>query len=229
MNSRLRDPLVRNRAAFLLGFAAYFAVLWWFWNTQWVYPLKMFVVLLHELSHGLVAIVTGGYIDRIVLDPAQGGLCECPGGSAFLTLSAGYLGSLVWGGLLVIAGHELKRWSGQILLGIGVAVVALSIVFVRGSFGLTFGVLFGLALVAVARLLPPVVSRVALTTLGLTSCLYAILDIKSDVIDRPELRSDARMLAEMTGVPTLVWGVLWILLALAFSWLLLRRAYRKST
>ncbi len=228
MSSRLSDPVVRNRATFLMGFAAYFAVLWWFWDTQWVYPLKMFVVLLHEISHGLVAIVTGGYIDRIVLDPAQGGLCECPGGSAFLTLSAGYLGSLVWGGLLVIAGHELKRWSRQIMLGIGVAVVALSLGFVRGSFGLTFGILFGVALVGVGRYLPPVVSRVTLTTLGLTSCLYAILDIKSDVIDRPELRSDARMLAEMTGVPTVAWGVLWILLALAFSWLLLRRAYRKS-
>ena len=47
----------------------------------------------------------------------------------------------------------------------------------------------------------------------MTSCLYAIYDIKSDVLDRPHLRSDARMLAEHTGVPTEVWGVIWIALA----------------
>jgi len=224
----MTDQATRGRLTFLVGFAAYFAVIWWFWDTQWVYPLKMFVVLLHELSHGLVAVVTGGYIDKIVLDPAEGGACHCPGGSAFLTLSAGYLGSLVWGGLLVIGGHELRRWSRPITLVIGLAVVALSVAYVRGSFGLVFGVLFGLSLVATGRLLPAVANRVVLTTLGLTSCLYALLDIKSDVIDRPELQSDARMLAEMTGVPTLVWGGLWILVALAFSGLLLRRAYRKS-
>ena len=228
MSPTTTDRAGRSRLTFLVGFAAYFAVLWWFWDTQWVYPLKMFVVLLHEISHGLIAIVTGGYIEKIVLDPAEGGACYCPGGSAFLTLSAGYLGSLVWGGLLVIAGHEWKRWSRAIMLIIGLGVIGMTIGYVRGSFGLVFGVLFGLGLVATARLLPAVVNRVVLTTLGLTSCLYALLDIKSDVIDRPELRSDARMLAEMTGVPTLVWGGLWILLALAFSGLLVRRAYRKA-
>jgi hypothetical protein len=36
------------------------------------------------------------------------------------------------------------------------------------------------------------------------------------------------MLAEITGVPTLVWGVLWIGAALAFSVWLLGRAYRDA-
>jgi Zn-dependent membrane protease YugP len=64
--------------------------------------------------------------------------------------------------------------------------------------------------------------------LGLTSVGYAILDIKSDIIDRPELQSDARMLAEMTGIPTVVWGVLWIGLALLAAVWLVRRAYRNA-
>jgi hypothetical protein len=36
------------------------------------------------------------------------------------------------------------------------------------------------------------------------------------------------MLAEMTGVPTAVWGVVWIALALFVSFLLFRRAYRDA-
>jgi hypothetical protein len=63
--------------------------------------------------------------------------------------------------------------------------------------------------------------------LGLTSTLYAILDIKSDVLDRPHLPSDAAMLAEMTGIPTAAWGILWIAIALLVSSWLLRWVARR--
>jgi hypothetical protein len=79
-----------------------------------------------------------------------------------------------------------------------------------------------------ARYVPAIWNRRVLLTLGLTSCLYAILDIKSDVLERPELRSDARMLAEVTGVPTVFWGFAWIGIALFISFLLFRRAYRDA-
>jgi hypothetical protein len=85
-----------------------------------------------------------------------------------------------------------------------------------------------LSLLASARYLPDYANRTLLTALGLTSSLYAILDIKSDILDRPHLESDARMLAELTHVPTLIWGVLWISIALAVSWWLLARAYRRT-
>jgi hypothetical protein len=71
-------------------------------------------------------------------------------------------------------------------------------------------------------------NRAILVVLGLTSCLYAILDIKSDVLDRPHLPSDAHMLAELTGVPTVAWGVIWIGLALFVSGWLFRRAYQNA-
>ena len=48
------------------------------------------------------------------------------------------------------------------------------------------------------------------------------------MLERPELRSDARMLAEMTGVPTLVWGGLWIAAALLVCWMLLRKILRQA-
>ena len=36
------------------------------------------------------------------------------------------------------------------------------------------------------------------------------------------------MLAQMTHVPTMVWGVVWIVMALIVSGLLLRRLWRKA-
>ncbi len=215
-----------NPWALLGAFAAFFVILWWFWDSAAIYPVKIFVVFLHEISHGIAAVLTGGFIDRIVLDPAQGGACYCPGGSAFLTLTAGYLGSLVWGCLLVIGGLKLGRWSRAIAAVIGVGTALLTVFYVRGSFGLVFGLAFALFMLGSARFLPGTVNRALIVMLGLTSCLYALLDIKSDVLDRPELRSDARMLAELTGVPTMVWGVLWITIGAVMCVLLLRRSLR---
>ena len=36
------------------------------------------------------------------------------------------------------------------------------------------------------------------------------------------------MLAELTGIPTILWGLLWITIALAVSWWLLSRQFRKG-
>ena len=218
----------RRRLAFVAAFAAYFLILWFLWDTAAVYPLKIFVVLLHEISHGLMAVATGGEIQEIVITADQGGACRCPGGSPFLTLSAGYLGSVAWGALLLVVALRGGRWSRYGVAAVGVLILVVGALFMRTGFGLAFAALASAALLAAARYLPDSGNRTLLTALGLTSCLYAILDIKSDILDRPHLPSDARMLAELTGVPTLVWGVGWIAAAVAVSWWLLSRAYRRA-
>ncbi len=208
------------------GFAAFFITLWLLWNSPVVLPVKLFVVLLHELSHGLAAVLTGGSIQGIEVTAAEGGVCYCSGGSAFVTLSAGYLGSFLWGVALVALARRAARWSRWSVGFVGVAIVTASILFVNG-FGFWFGLTFGAALLVSARFLPANANALILTALGLISVLYAILDIKSDVIDRPGAQSDAGMLAELTGVPTLVWGVLWIGVALWICARLIERYVRE--
>jgi hypothetical protein len=222
------EEITKRRLRFLAGFAVYFAILWVLWNTPFVYPLKIFVVLLHEISHGVMAVLTGGSIERIVITSNQGGLCECPGGSRFLTLSAGYLGSLLWGAAILVAARGKGRIPQIAAAVIGIIVIAVTVLYVRNSFGLLFGVAFGGVLMAVAYYLPLEGIAALLTALGLTSALYAILDIKSDILDRPEVMSDARMLAENTGIPTVAWGILWIGVALAFSAWLFRKALQHA-
>ena len=224
-----QDPsTARRKLTFLAGFAIYFAAVWLLWDTPAIYPLKIFVVMLHEISHGIASLATGGTIDKIILDPYQGGVCHCGGGNAFLTLSAGYLGSLLWGVVLLgLAGS--RRVSNHVLLTVvGGLVVLLTALYVRNGFGLTFGLGFGTALVIAGRKLGPAASKVILTALGLTSCLYAILDIKSDVLDRPHLQSDAAMLAEITPLSTTAWGTVWIGVAVIVSGVVFVRAYRAA-
>jgi hypothetical protein len=212
---------------FLGGFLLYFGALWTLWDTVLIYPLKIFVVFLHEVSHAMAAVATGGSVQRILLDPYQGGAAYTVGGNNFIILSSGYLGSLLWGAAFIMLAFSRRLRPRWILGGVGILVVLLTLLLVRSWFGFAFGLVFGAALLASANYLRDGVNRAVLMGLGLTSALYAILDIKSDVLDRSHLPSDAAMLAEMTGIPTAFWGLLWIAIALLVSAWLLRWAARR--
>src|SRR5690606_590097 len=189
---------VKRRLHLTAAFAAYFVALWLLWETPVVYPLKVFVVLLHEISHGLAALATGGSVHRIVLGMDEGGATYAAGGNAFVVLSAGYLGSLAWGLALLLAARARVRLAAGAL---GVLLLVVAVLYVRNLFGIVFTLVFGAALLFASQRLGPVLLARMLTVLGLTSALYAVLDIRSDVLARPYLESDARMLAELTGVP----------------------------
>ena len=218
----------RRQRAFAAGFAVYFALLWALWETPAVYPLKIFVVLLHELSHAVAVWVSGGTVEWITLDPHQGGVTFATGGNAFLVLSAGYLGSLLFGSALVIVAHLKRVHAAWVGAGVGALVLGLTIFYLRGAFAVLFGAAFGVALLVAAWRLSELWNRRLVLVLGMTSCLYAVLDIKSDVLDRPTLSSDAAMLADLTGLRTLLWGLLWIAIAIAACALLFRWAWKRA-
>ena len=110
-----------------------------FWNTIIIYPLKILTVFFHELSHALAAIVTGGKVLEIVLVPEQGGHCLIAGGNGFLVSSAGYLGSLIWGGIILVSAANSKR-DKQIMIALGAILIAVSFIWIRPfiSFGFIF-------------------------------------------------------------------------------------------
>jgi hypothetical protein len=216
-------PRTRRQLKLAGAFGLYFLVLWFLWPTPVVYPLKIFVVLLHEVSHGLAAVASGGVIEKIRLSADEGGLTIARGGNAFLMLSAGYLGSLLWGLALIMAAGARNARLKLVLGALGIFVLAMAILFVRGWFGWIFAIMAGAALLIAAQRLRPDLQRVVLTGLGITSALYALLDIQSDILSRPHLRSDARMLAELTGIPTVFWGILWIGIGMAACWFVGRK------
>lgn len=200
------------------------------WNTVVVYPLKILVVFFHELSHGVAAILTGGRIVEIQVVKEQGGLCLTQGGSRFLTLTAGYLGSELWGGAALVhaARTRLDRLASTVL---GAIILIATVLWVRPllAFGFWFHLGAGAAILGLGLLLPEKANEWFLKIFGLTSCLYVVADIWSDTIARSGLVSDARMLAQMTHVPTVIWGGVWLVLAVVIALAGLRVACRRQT
>jgi hypothetical protein len=195
------------------------------WSSFVVYPLKIFVVFLHEISHGLAALATGGSIRAIGLTFDEGGVCVTEGGSRFLILNAGYLGSLLWGALLLVLAAR-SRHRRVIVGAIGGFTLLVTLLFVRSAFGLAYGLLTGAGLLLVAGKLGPAASEVLLTAMGVVSCLYAVVDVGSDVLLRSVPESDASALARLTGLPAPLWGLLWVAVSLVVVALALRAVAR---
>src|SRR5690606_11745044 len=145
---------------------------------------KILVVFFHELSHGLAAIFTGGRIHGIELNARQGGLTYTSGGIALLITSAGYIGSMLWGGLLILGARYIRRRQVVTLL-LGLILLGAGLLYVRPvlSVGFIFCLLCGIGLIALAIKAEDGWHDFLLKLIGVTSCLYAVLDIKSDVLD----------------------------------------------
>jgi len=197
------------------------------WYTWFVYPLRLLVVFFHELSHGLMALATGGRIERIELVALEGGRCVCVGGLAPLVLSAGYVGSLLWGGVILLLAVRTTR-DKVISIVLGAILLLVALLWVRPviSFGFIFAALTGVALILIGWKLSEDINDFLLKLIGLTSILYVPLDIISDTLARPHLPSDARLLAEMIHVPSIFRGLLWLTLSCAAGAYLLVLAAR---
>lgn len=182
-----------------------------FWDHVLLWPLRMLVVLFHELGHALAALATGGEVLSISLDPNEGGVTRSRGGLRFFVLSAGYLGSLAFGVLWLFLGRRPRsaRWGVGVLAGL---LVVVTVAWIRplASFGFLFSLSASAVAIAIARFATASVSQGILRTLGVISVLYALWDIRDDAISRSISTSDASQLAELTFIPGPVWGVLWI-------------------
>jgi len=216
----MRRPPSRIVLPLLLGLLAFVL-----WDTIVAWPFRVFVVFLHEISHGLAAVLTGGQIVEIHLSVDEGGVCVTRGGWRFVVLSAGYLGSLLFGVLFLLLAGRRRRAPAVVGL-IGVFVLAVTLLYVRSGFGFLYGLAAAGAFILVSSRLDASVSQLLLAAVGVMSCLYAVWDIASDVLLRSVPASDASALAGITGIPAVVWGVLWALASLwVIVWLMHRLAF----
>ena len=200
------------------------AIVFALWGTLAVYPLKILVVFMHELSHGLAAVLTGGSIEEISLSAQEGGHAITRGGSRFIILSAGYVGSLLFGVALLLM--ALRTNADRVVLGLfGIVILLVTALYIRDLFPLAFCTIAGFSMLAGARYLNLHINDFVLRVIGLTSVIYVPYDIFSDTIARSNLRSDAYMLAEEFGGSSMLWGGLWLVLSLALIGFCLRFAF----
>ncbi len=175
---------MKNVAQFLSGhwqLIVLTAVIYLLWNTDVIWPLRVLVVVFHELSHAAAALLTGGGVESISFSRNEGGVAWTRGGNRFVISTAGYLGSLLVGAGLFLAAVNTRADRG-IAAGLGALLILTSLIYIRDLFPFAFAVLLGAVIIAAAWKLPAQISDLTLRVIGLVSMLYVPWDILSDTV-----------------------------------------------
>jgi hypothetical protein len=190
------------------------------------YPLRLLITTVHELGHGLAAILTGGHFVRFVVYSDGSGLAYTAGGWRFVVIPAGYLGAALFGAILISLGRNHRR-SREALAIVGAVLLLLSLRYgipsiisrdwVSGLLTTFFGIIIGgiLVWVALKATTPWIIFLLHLVAIqaGLLSFsdLIGLIGLSSHLFGAQN--NDARSMAELTFIPALIWAILWTVIA----------------
>jgi hypothetical protein len=195
------------------------------WDTYFIYPIKLFVVLLHELGHSIAALLIGGKIITMNIGFDLSGRCETEGGNTIFIASAGYLGSLLWGILFFISPNN-KKSGFWIIIVISIMIVLTTIGVATGAtFILLALILSALLITAAFYLRIPIVS-IIVRAFGLISCVYVLFDIKDDLLFQRTAISDATLISSLTNISTTMIGITWVLISIICIYIAIRFSYK---
>ncbi len=188
------------------------------WNTVPARPLRVLVVLIHEIFHALASLASGGGVLSIEVLSYSSGVTTLAGGSPLAVYSAGYLGTALLGSLLLAAG-PLARVKRFLYLGVGLLVLAGTLLAVRNPFGWAYGL-------AVGALLFFLFFREFRFSSWLTDLLgvLCLVDVLHDLAAFSLLpsRNDASILSQSGGLPygavLGAWAALALSMAAAALW-----------
>jgi hypothetical protein len=237
----ISQPRSFRQRALLIVLAA-LLVVFVLWNvpqlTFLLYPLRLFVTFIHEFGHGLMALLTGGHVVGVVVNPDTSGVTTTLGGDRALILPAGYLGAAFFGAALfyVVNTYPYSRTFSVIL---GVALVGLSAAF-TGFLSQAFiiGVLSGVGLVLLGWKVNAGVNLLVLDVLAIVCGLNAVLDllalIRYSGASLAGTLNDAGAFSREVApiLPGATWAFLWALIAVGMQgvsvWYSVVRPLRKA-
>ena len=227
-NPSLREDFSTQQTLILIGLAGLVTLIIVLipWLSGLDYPFRLLITLVHELSHGLAALLTGGTFIRFVVFPNGAGLAYTAGGWRWVIVPAGYVGVAIFGAVLILVGRS-HRWSRLALGVIGAAMALLSLRygvpsiissdFLSGILTTVSGVIFGGFFLWVALKAAPgwIIFLLYLVGIqaGLTafSDLITVMGLSLRFFNAPA--NDAQSMAELTFIPAIIWAVFWALLA----------------
>lgn len=198
------------------------------WNTIFIKPIKLFTVFLHELGHAFMALITGTNITGLrIYFNESGFVTSLPKDwlSAFLIANGGYLGSVLFAiSILLLKNTKFKKY----IIGV-IAIIFLAVTFRYSgviSFTMLYSVIFAGFAILVYMIQNETLNDWVIEIIGIGSATYAIYDTFVDTIlmqlnyqfglfklgAMP--KTDAVQLAELTHIPAIVWGFVWLAISL---------------
>lgn len=190
------------------------------------YPCRLLLTIVHELGHGLAAILTGGEFKSFVIYANGGGLAYTAGGWRLVVIPAGYLGTALFGAGLIMLGRNYQGsrlalaiiGGGLMVLSLRYAIPSILIAgqLVGSILATIAGIIFGIILLSAALKAKPSVLIFLLHFIAIQAALTAFFDLTHLIGLSAQLintqQTDAQSMAELTYIPAIVWAVLWAIL-----------------
>jgi len=188
-----------------------------------LYPFDVYSTWVHELCHGLAAIMSGGKIVKLEIFPDTSGLATSainPSRRSFVA-SAGYQGTAFMGFFLLLF-RRTKRGPRSGTMGLALTIILSCALWVRNYFGFFFLFFLGLVLAGLAYMLPSNHIRNLYIILSVTCSLNAISHVHdlfsfNNYINGEEASSDAHTMADVVGLSFMAWAVIWFFLAIVMT------------
>ncbi len=241
---RLRLSQDARPQAMTLLVASAISLVLWFIPFAWVlyYPFELFVTFIHEGGHALAALLTGRSVDYIWVATDTQGLTVSRGQGGVLSqivvASAGYLGAMAYGALLLVLIRKAVA-ARIVLLVSGFYILGLTVIFglikplytLSGLSGVPFTVFAGIgisvALILIARFASARVATFFMSFLAVQCVLNALFNLKdlfalSSPFQSQLVHTDAVSMANATGIPAIFWAAFWIVMALGILWFVMR-------
>ena len=204
-----------------------------FWDTALIKPFRFFVVLVHEVNHAAAALLTGGEVVEIRTHWNESGHTLTKGGFFPLISAAGYVGSALWGALLMYTALYPQA-QRLVLLCIGAACAGMTLYYTPwGGIDSVLGIGGGLVLCIMACKSKRMAS-IGAVWMGVMLCLYSLYDFRTDLWYSPE-RTDAGILSAYWGldplqVPYLAYliALIWVLVSLSCMYRAMRAVVRQK-
>lgn len=198
-----------------------------FWDTFLIYPIKISVVLIHEISHGITALLSGGHINNLQIFWNLGGQCDSSGGSKLLIALSGYSGSIIVGAIFFLSSYS-KKYSIYINTAFAILLILIVANWMSGTAGTIFSLLFAVFLFVSPRYFPNKVHFYLMKIIGIVSVLYSVADIKEDLLTKTFVQTDASLLQNITGISSTIWGLFWFFISIGAVIFLLYYSYKKG-
>lgn len=199
-----------------------------------LYPLTLLATWVHELGHGLSALVVGGRFAQLEVFADASGLAHTAVAHGWrnAVVAAGGLLMPPLAGLGALALSRTPRRARGLLFGVAGTLLVSSAIWVRSAAGLIAMPIVGAALVWVALRARPERRLIAAQLLGLTLALDTVtrldyLFTASVEVDGARRTSDVAAIAETVGGHYLLWGLLLAAVSLGAAALGLWIAWRR--
>lgn len=168
-----------------------------------LYPITLLVTFLHEFGHGLGAILTGGTVGQIQINPDGSGHTATLGGSRAIVLMGGYIGSAILGNLLFYIGTRGQRTIKPVMFLLAAAMFFTAFYWYNSLFTTSILIIFATIIGFIA--LKTKFGKEFLMFVGLASILYIIQDFNVGPTSDLNAYADA-----MVILPAIAWQYIWL-------------------